>query len=188
MGQKGCHYFWQKDLKLAGVKKHNLAKIAYLQSASYAKKHGRRNMKSLAKPLDMVAVQPALTGKNQGYGAFAAKLGGNVPLQEAVLIEKTFQHIDRVCMRHRIMLAFVAFDEKRQKPDRLFLFGCWVRLRREIKKRPGIFREFLIRVDESRRSLLNHLSRICQCCAHRGTPLSQCAGSSYSLCVRKARM
>ena len=50
------------------------------------------------------------------------------------------------------------------------------RCRRQLKERLRVLREFLIRVDEVRRPLPDHLGWIRQCCAHRVTPLSQLAG------------
>ena len=85
-------------------------------------------MEALTKTCDMLARQLALSRKNKRNGALATKFRNDVPLSQAVPLEKKPQHVDRAGFRDGIPLCLIMLNEKRQQLDRLSLVRSRFRL------------------------------------------------------------
>jgi len=120
-----------------------------------------------------------------GYGRI---LLGKIALVQPISFHQITQHLDRPGVRHWVVLRLIRFDQQRQQFDRLFIFRRARLLPREIEQRRRIRLQLLVRADQPRRALPDHLRRVRKRCTHGRTPLFHFTLSSYSLCVGKDRM
>jgi hypothetical protein len=108
----------------------------------------------------MVPVQLPLAGENQRDGASASQLLSNVAPLESILLQQKTQHIGWLRLWNRVMLLLVAFNQQGHQLNGFFLIMCRIGLRCQLEESAGVLRKFLIRVNQPRRYLSNHLGWI----------------------------